>query len=312
MKKLLRKMIALGVSKVPAGIITDAEFFELYQSKGWHVVPNHFYDPIPDTSLLPDSLWHSPSEMVGVDQNIEAQAEFLDSISESYLAEYHAITDQAPTSPVEYTRAASFAGIDGAILYSMIRKQKPKKIIEIGSGGSTLLSLLALRRNEEENPADKGEFVAIEPYPSGFVREALRGTGRLLVEDKVENVPTSEFETLGENDILFIDSSHTVKIGGDVLYEILEVIPRLKKGVLIHVHDIFLPYHYPKAWVKERLVFWTEQYLLHAFIAFNRDYEILWSGGCMRRSLPEKLSLHFPYFDHDHPHEGSFWMKRRQ
>ena len=141
MKALLRRAFALGVSKIPKGIMTDPAFFELYQSKGWHVVPNHFYDPIPDTSQLPHSLWEKPSEMVGVDINIEAQAEFLESVAASHLREFHAITDQPSQNPIEYTRAASFTGVDAGILYSMIREHKPKKIIEIGSGGSTLLSL---------------------------------------------------------------------------------------------------------------------------------------------------------------------------
>lgn len=316
MKRLLRKLIALAVSRLPKGLLIDIEFFELFQRRGWHIVPNHFYDPIPDTSQLPDSLWERPSEMIGIDQNIEAQAALLEEVA-GYLKEYQAIGTEGP--------APAFAGIDGAMLYSLIRRLKPRRMIEIGSGASTLLSLLALERNREdasregggratqdaqaEDPAAQGEFTAIEPYPSDAVREALRGKGTLIAE-RVENLPLAHFEALGEGDILFIDSSHSVKIGSDVLYEILEILPRLRKGVHIHIHDIFLPYHYPKDWVKGRKIFWTEQYLLQAFLACNRDFEILWSPGSLWQRMPERLTGHFPGYDPLRQPAGSFWMRR--
>ncbi|MBU0500218.1 MAG: class I SAM-dependent methyltransferase [Gammaproteobacteria bacterium] len=300
MKKLLRKLIALGISRLPRGLLIDIEFFDLFQSKGWHVVPNHFYDPIPDTSRLPDSLWERPSEMAGIDQNIKAQVNLLDEIAGTYLREYQKIGAEDPVS--------AFAGIDGAMLYSLIRKLKPRRMIEIGSGASTLLSLRALQRNRED-ASREGEFTAIEPYPSDAVRKALREKGT-LIEEKVEDLPPALFETLGENDILFIDSSHSVKIGSDVLYEILEILPRLKEGVHIHIHDIFLPYHYPKDWVKGRKIFWTEQYLLQAFLACNRDFEILWSPGSLWQQRPERLTAHFPGYDPARHPAGSFWMRR--
>lgn len=311
MKELIRKVLASGVSKLPKGILTDPGFFELYQSRGFHALPVHFYQPIPNTAELPDSLWEKCSETIGVDSNLQWQSELLQEFSEMYLKEYHQISEAPPKSATEYTRAARFSGIDGAILYCTIRKYKPRKIVEIGSGYSTLLSLLALQKNREERSDCQGEMTAIEPYPKDFLKQSLDGVGQLIV-DKVENVPLSTFEALAENDILFIDSSHTVKIGGDVVYEILEIIPRLKKGVLIHIHDIFMPWEYPKNWVKNRHIFWTEQYLLQAFLAFNRNFEILWSAGYMHAKMPEMLAQYFPYYDSTRQQAGSFWMRRCQ
>ena len=204
-----------------------------------------------------------------------------------------------------------FTGIDGAMLYSMIRKYKPRRIIEVGSGSSSLLSLLALERNAAERAEPAGAFTAIEPYPTPALLDALSGKARLIV-DKVENVPLSEFEALERDDILFLDSSHTVRIGGDVVYEILEVLPRLKKGVLVHVHDIFLPQEYPKEWVLGRYTFWNEQYLFHAFMAFNSDFETLWSGGCMHVAHPEELAHYFPDYDPDKQGAGSYWIRRME
>lgn len=309
MKASLRKIAASIISRLPPGILTDSSFFELYQSKGWHAVPAHFYQPIPNTADLPDALWEKPSELVGVETNIAAQAELLESLSETHLKEYHEISEEPPKSETEYTRATGFSGIDGAMLYAIIRKYKPGKIIEIGSGFSTLLSLKALQKNASENPDSGGEITAIEPYPKDFLRKSLDGVGRLVTE-KVENVALEEFEILEENDILFIDSSHTVKIGGDVVYEILEIVPRLKKGVLIHFHDVFMPLQYPKDWVKDRHIFWTEQYLINAFMAFNQDYEILWSAGCMHAHMPETLVRHFPHYDANRQQAGSLWIRR--
>ena len=310
MKELARACMAKLVSVVPKGILTDDRFFELYQSKGWHVSPVNFYESIPDTTELNEELWEKKSALVGIKTNLPRQVEFLRSISETYLREYHAIPDRPQAHPTEYTRATLFAGIDGAILYALIRSRRPRRVIEIGSGYSSLLSLLALQRNAEED-GRSSEFTSIEPHPADFLREALEGKGRLIVS-KVENVPLREFEVLGEDDILFIDSSHTVRIGGDVVYELLEIVPRLARGVLVHVHDIFLPQEYPKEWVLGRHVFWTEQYLLQAFMAFNSDFETLWSAGCMHVEHPAELARHFPYYDPKVQGAGSYWIRRNK
>ena len=119
MKELLRTIIALAISKLPKGILIDHRFFELYQSKGWHASPVRFNQPIPNTAELPDALWDRPSQMVGVNINIEAQSQLLRNISEKYLKEYHQIPEEPSGSATEYTRSSGFSGIDGAILYSL-------------------------------------------------------------------------------------------------------------------------------------------------------------------------------------------------
>lgn len=311
MKELARTCLAKLVSVVPKGILIDDRFFGMFERKGVHILPVDFYQPVPNTRELSEKLWEKPSSLVGLNTKLEHQVELLRDIAQTYLSEYYAIPASPPERPGEYTRATGFAGIDGAVLYSMIRKYKPRRIIEVGSGSSSLLSLLALDKNAEERGEAASAFTAIEPYPTQALVEALseKENARLIV-DKAENVPLSEFEALQENDILFLDSSHTVRIGGDVVYEILEVLPRLKKGVLVHVHDIFLPQEYPKEWVLERYTFWNEQYLFHAFMAFNSDFETLWSGGCMHVKHPEELTRHFPDYDPGKQGAGSYWIRR--
>ena len=113
------------------------------------------------------------------------------------------------------------------------------------------------------------------------------------------------------DDILFIDSSHTVRIGGDVIYEICEILPRLKPGVFVHLHDIFLPLHYPREWVLGKKAFWAEQYLLQAFLAHNTAWRTVWSAGSMHLERGEEIQAQFPEYDPtQRAQAGSFWMVR--
>lgn len=305
-KQAARKWAASILASLPKGLFTDPQFFELYQSRGWHATPVHFYVPIPDTSTLPDAHWETPSRMVGIDDNIEAQCALLAGFARSgYLGEYEQLVKDAANDTL-FT-FDQFGGMDGAILYSMVRNYKPGRVVEIGSGQSTLIALKALERNGAENRP--GTLTAIEPYPQDFLKSVLRDGDELIV-DKVQTVPMETFEQLTDNDILFIDSTHVAKIGSDVLYEINEILPRLKQGVIVHVHDIFLPYDYPREWVMNRHVFWNEQYLVQAFLAFNKAFQITYSAGLMRRMKPEQLAGEFAYFDRTKPQAGSLWIRR--
>ena len=131
-----------------------------------------------------------------------------------------------------------------------------------------------------------------------------------MISSKVQEIPLSEFSKLKKNDILFIDSSHVLKIGSDVQYEYLEIFPRLNKGVIVHIHDILLPAEYRKEWVLKDFRFWNEQYLLQAFLAFNNNFEILWGGSYMHLKHPDKLEVTFSSYKRDENWPGSFWMKK--
>src|SRR5262249_46442361 len=113
-----------------------------------------------------------------------------------------------------------------------------------------------------------------------------------------------------QNDILFIDSSHVFRVDSDVRFLFLEVLPRLNPGVLIHIHDIFLPYDYPRDWIVKEHRFWNEQYLLHAFLLFNRAFEVLWAGSYMHTRHSDKLKRAFASYDPASVWPGSFWMRR--
>jgi hypothetical protein len=208
----------------------------------------------------------------------------------------------------------------------MVRHWKPRRIIEIGSGFSTRILAQALRVNRERDSV-AGELLTVDPYPE---RLPENGLGELVavVPDRVQNLDLGLFESLGANDMLFVDSSHVVSVGSDVVREYLQIFPRLTKGVLVHVHDIFLPADYPRSAVLENLWFWSEQYLLQAFLAFNPEFEVLWSASAMQLSharamercfpnwaesykeMPRQKRRFIPTADGSRVWPSSFWMRR--
>ncbi len=195
-----------------------------------------------------------------------------------------------------------FSGFDAAVYYSLIRHLKPQTIIEIGGGYSTAIAVKALERNRE------GRLKCIEPYPE----ERLTGIdlGIDIIRKRVEEIDVEFFDQLKANDILFIDSSHTVKFGSDVCYEFLEILPRLAPGVWVHVHDIFFPHDYPAEWLLKRRLALNEQYLLEAFLAFNKTFSVELANHwiCLDHT-DEAVSL-WPNAASPNHHSSSFWMKR--
>lgn len=286
--------------------------FPIWQRLGFHVTPNHFYEPIPDTRRLNDELWSKHSELVGIEISEKEQIHLLSEFMAKFKDEYEAFPKYKTPIPYQYyINNGSFESVDGEILYCMVRNFKPRKIFEIGSGSSTYLSTQAILINREENKDYECELTAIDPYPNSVLKAGFPGLSKLIPEN-IQNVPISQFNELKENDILFIDSSHILKIGSDVQYEYLQILPRLNKGVLIHAHDIFLPSEYPREWVCKQYRFYTEQYLLQAFLSFNSAFEILWMGNYMHLKHPGKLEKAFSSYDRSKVWPGSFWMRKKE
>jgi len=279
------------------------EFFRLWEQHGLHITPVHFYQPIPDTRSLPESLWERPSALTGIEMNDEVQLKLVRDCFPRFRDEYEQFPHGPSPQPEQfYFDNGQFGGTDALVAYCMVRHFKPNAIIEVGCGYSSLISGLAAARNGR--PA----LICIEPFPRDFIRRGFPGL-RSLIEKKVEDIELDFFSQLQTGDMLFIDSSHTVKIGGDVNYLFLEVLPRLNPGVIVHVHDILLPFDYRRDWVMEEFRFWTEQYLLQAFLIFNSEYEVLLSNSYLGYRYLEDLKATFP----NSPWwgGGSFWMRRK-
>ena len=198
---------------------------------------------------------------------------------------------------------AAFGGTDALVAYCMIRHFQPRLIIEVGSGYSSLLIAEAAAKT------NACSLICVEPFPSDFLSKGFPCLKALLAK-KVEEIELDFFSQLEAGDILFIDSSHTVKIGGDVNYLFLEVLPRLKPGVIVHVHDIFLPFEYRRDWVMDEFRFWTEQYLLQAFLTFNSEFEVLMANSYLSYYHKEDLKATFPSLPS--LGGGSFWMRRKR
>lgn len=289
--------------------------FPFWQSLGIHVTPAHFYEPVPDTRTLRDDLWAKPSALVGVRMNGPKQLELLERVVEPFKDEYDRFPLDRTSDPHEfYLDNGQFLGVDAEVLYALVRHFRPRRIIEIGSGYSTLLSASAIRRNGRDDSQYTCEFVAVDPQPPSFVIDTP-GVSR-IVRTAVQNVDVADLTDLGRNDILFVDSSHVLRIGSDVQFEYLEVLPRLPIGVLVHCHDIFLPTEYPKEWIKRRHRFWNEQYLVQAFLAFNDSFEILWAGSYLHHHHPDHLARAFRSYCRNGKwnqrawQPGSLWLRR--
>jgi hypothetical protein len=277
-------------------------YFDLWEQHGFHLTPVHYYQPIPDTRTLDDRVWRTESELPGIDMNERLQCQLLEEIFPQYRAEYN----QFPLAPTECPHAfyfdnGRFGGTDALALYCIIRHFRPNRVIEVGSGFSSRISAQALVANGH------GELICIEPYPDDILMRGFPGLSS-LVQEKVQSVAPAFFEQLGSGDVLFIDSSHVVKVGGDVDYLFLEVLPRLRQGVLVHVHDIFFPSPGRKDWCMEERRFWTEQSLLQAFLIFNRAYEVLLCNSYLAARHIGRMRDVFP----KSPWHGggSFWMRR--
>lgn len=315
MRDLLARMLA---RLLPESVMRDKRYFSLWEKRGYHVTPVHFYELIPDTRQFGDDIFSRNHELPGVDLNVEGQMALLDTFVSKYKEEYEAFPSSPTRRPEEfYFNNTLFETVDAEVLYCMVRELKPRRMIEVGSGFSTRLSAAAIRRNREQDPGYQCELTCVEPNPKPELRQGFDGLTRLM-ESKVQDVPVEFFETLDENDILFIDSSHVVTVGSDVCFEYLEVLPRLRKGVVVHVHDILLPRHYVEHWHRMKM-FWNEQFLLQAFLAFNSSFEVMWAGNYVHAYHSDLLERAFPSYkaqrsadDPRRPIAGhkSFWMRR--
>jgi hypothetical protein len=294
------------IAKVLPSCVHGANFrdiFRFWERHGFHVTPVHFYQPIPNTQSLPETLWNRPSELVGVDMNDAVQLDLLRNHFPKFRGEYEQFPAEPASGPVRFHfNNGLFDGTDALVAYCMVRHFQPRLIIEVGSGFSSLVAAEAIAKNKNS------ALICIEPFPLDFLRQGFPGL-HSLIEKKVEDIDLEFFSQLDSGDILFIDSSHTVKIGGDVNYLFLEVLPRLRPGVVVHVHDIFLPFDYRRDWVMDELRFWTEQYLLHAFLSFNSEFEVLMANGYLAHRYMEALKAAFP--NSTWWGGGSFWMRRK-
>jgi predicted O-methyltransferase YrrM len=271
---------------------------------GLHVLPKTFYSAVPDVDALPAGTFERRSALAGIEFDLDRQLEWARANLAAPMAEFSP-PDNADGAPV-YTRGTpTYPLLDATVLYGMMRALRPRRVVELGSGASTLVTAQALRANARDGaPAALEVF---DPYP-GVVDERLDGLTR-LERRRAQEVPLDTFESLRSGDVLFVDTTHTVKIGSDVNFVILEVLPRLAPGVVVHFHDIFLPYEYPRKWLEDFSLYWAEQYLLQGFLALNAGFEVLLAVVALARERSAPLTEILPA-GVGLGAGASFWLRR--
>jgi hypothetical protein len=194
-----------------------------------------------------------------------------------------------------------FSSPDTEVLYTLIGTYRPKRIVEVGSGNSTKVMLQSVRDYELDT-----QIVSVDPHSRVDVTHLADVVHRSCVEDLDAAQVASWLEP---NDILFIDSSHLIAIGSDIPFLYFHVLPRLRPGVLVHIHDIFLPYEYPKDWIVDYKWGFNEQILLNAILIWSDTFSILWPGFYLQKSNPE-FSSSFPYSKGRRAQ--SFWLLKKR
>lgn len=287
------------VMKVRPGKVEDRIFMRL----GILPVLDQYYSPMINPRKYITGSLRDDRTLYGIDLNDNEQLRVLANFNyNEELLSFPLIQNNA----VEYFYDNEFyCSGDSEYLYSFIRYFKPGRIIEIGSGFSTLMIENAIAKNKTDHSNYNCHHICIEPFEHQWLEE----TGVELIRERVECIDKSLFNLLQPNDILFIDSSHVIRTQGDVLFEVLELLPVLKPGVFIHMHDIFSPKDYPDEWVFKNHVLWNEQYLIEAFLSFNNGYRIIGALNYLAHHYPGEFSAKCPVYAKQQDREpGAFWM----
>ena len=271
-------------------------------NSGVFPVINHYYEPQID-NRNPLKEFSSDRNLPGINWNIDKQLYVLSKLK--FVDELGNIPFTKPDRREFYFNNGSYESGDAEYWYQIIRLFKPKKIFEIGCGNSTLMATKAIKKNIAEDCNYTCKHICIEPYEMPWLEEI----GVSVIRQKVEALDVKFFSELEENDFLFIDSSHIIKPQGDVLYEYLELLPTLNKGVIVHIHDIFSPKNYLKQWLIDEVKFWNEQYLLEAFLSHNSSWEIIGALNYLHHNHYEQLKSVAPFLSPDRE-PGSFYIKK--
>ena len=315
--KLQNLVAMLGVRLIKASGIANGywkpwrdTFFNDAQKNGLHILPVHYYSPVPDTRNI--KLNDTPEFQGKVDYQPDRAMDMLNKFRASFATKF----DELATRRAPLQQAFTFAGspyhpAEAEVLYAMVRSNRPKRIIEIGCGFSTLIIAEALADTQKDTPNEpECHYACVEPYRPDYLIDPPPQVSE-FIDAPVQELSPERVAELEAGDILFIDSTHVVGIQSDVVHEFLRLLPALKPGVLIHVHDIFLPYEYPAVWLNESRFFWNEQYLLYAYILSNPSIEVLLPMHHLYRQDPEKLRELFPSLADSQMAPSAFWLRTR-
>ena len=281
-------------------------FHRAAERVGLHAVRASYDSPMPITRALPDQVFDRESALRAIDWGVDSQLAFLERDLAPYLPEFRPVAD--PEAPLGTFRLDNhtYDRVDAELLYATVRHLGPRRFVELGSGYSTLVAWDALRANAKEGRA--GELSAFDPHPSPHVTSRPELAERLS-SVAAQDVREEVIRELEPSDILFVDTSHTVKIGGDVNRIVLDLLPLVAPGVVVHFHDVFLPGDYSRGHLANAH-YWTEQYLLQAFLMYNDAWEVLASAQALVREAPDVVGKLIPSY-RPGTSPGALWLRRR-
>ncbi len=262
------------------------------QRFGVNITPNHFYSEIADMRhLLEHDYWRKPYSMHGVlGTDIDAQAHFVQQCCEPFLD----LMNNADlyTQACQRNGEPGYGPVEGLFLYAYLRRHQPRKIVQVGCGVTTALVLEAIRDETDYEP----EIVCIEPYPTDFLKQLAASDAITLIPDMAQSVPIDQLVDVGSDGMLFVDSTHSLRVGSEVIRLISEVLPRLPVGARVHFHDIPFPYDFTPKILNEDLFIFREPVLLHGFLVNNSGYKIEASLAMLHHQAPEKLIHSIPAY----------------
>ena len=270
----------------------------------------HFYSPVVDTkdvAARQSELWPAAPQTIGIEWNRASHERVLAEYFPRHMGKYDypEVLQDSPELVQFYTRNSQFSWLDARALFVLLNEWRPQRMVEVGSGYSTLLTADVNRRFF----GGAMEFMCIEPYPRPFLTSGkLRGV--TLLRERVERTSLAPFERLGKGDVLFIDSSHVAKTGSDVNFLVFEVLPRLATGVRIHFHDIHLPHEYLKEWVIGENRSWNEQYVVRALLMYSRAFDVLFGCSYAFHTMPEQVKRALAHPRGAAYGGGSLWLER--
>jgi hypothetical protein len=273
---------------------------------GFDVVRSDFYSPVVDPTALPSEIWERQSPMAGLKLDLDAQLRMIEERLMPLMAEFQPPVHAPPGHADYFLENELYGPMDAHILYALVRQLRPRRVLELGSGYSTLVIEQALRR--DAGGGREAIHEVIDPWPS----PVLAAAGGLLQvhAQSGATAPAALFDSLDDGDILFVDTSHTVQPGGEVVRLVLEVLPALAPGVLVHFHDIYRPFEYPRVFYELFNVHWQEQYLLQAFLSFNPNFEVVCANHALWRLRRERVKAWFAGLREGMEPSG-FWFRRR-
>ena len=265
-------------------------------------IADHYYEPLVNFSALRHPL-DQVRMLPGLDLNVHGQLALLSQFR--FSDEFRAFAAPRRDDLTYQFGNGYFEAGDAEFLFNLVRLRKPRRIVEIGSGHSTKLVIEAIRNNTRDDAEHRCEHICIEPYESPWLERA----GVSVRRERVETVDRSEFARLEPGDLLFIDSSHVIRPQGDVLYELLEIIPALAVGVIVHIHDVFTPRDYPREWVVDKVRLWNEQYLLEALLIGNPGWRVIGALNFLQHDYHGQLRAACPSLTSD-SEPSSFYIER--